>query len=302
MGCWNKTCGVSGLPIRAGEKVLMLPLEQNSSRGIHGVNDLWHPMMYGSFMEYNDYGAGENWDHHMNVIVEYTKSIMAEKEQGENKSHDIPVTKEGFDAEMFFEAVHEQRLEVHSPMLGNPSIDFVMVRQDMLDTIFAKHRIEVFGMSDIVSGSYNEVVEHVPEFIGKLLEECEVAEKDSGLPFGISGPRAEMILHDMIDGNTLPASLEVLSRIVMSAELGRLHGIRILKLVRKAESASSAVDMFKMYLRVVFLSNFMTNIRKQWKPAGFEGSQHQDAEPYRVLIEAMEKSLTKMESFYDDYY
>jgi hypothetical protein len=64
MGCWNGTCGVSGLPIRAGEKIRVFILQYQNNEQIEGggscySNHLWTP--YGPAIEgtYDDYGGIE---------------------------------------------------------------------------------------------------------------------------------------------------------------------------------------------------------------------------------------------------
>jgi hypothetical protein len=52
MGCWNGTCVISGLAIRAGEQAVALPVTYDE----HGTAGIFFPI----FGEYNDYGSLEN--------------------------------------------------------------------------------------------------------------------------------------------------------------------------------------------------------------------------------------------------
>jgi hypothetical protein len=67
MGCWNETCGITQLPIKAGDKVrLFVLVSQSSYRGEAGggtcyPTDLWTPLGIPVQGEYDDYGSIENF-------------------------------------------------------------------------------------------------------------------------------------------------------------------------------------------------------------------------------------------------
>jgi hypothetical protein len=143
MGCWNETCGVSKMSIRAGEEIRLLPIvmnpyhvapvqglpkdipRQQSFKGSSGcgIGDLWTPLCYPIRGEYNDYGSIEN-------IPEKTEKDKAELEQfivafktycvpvgvGENKYHDVPL--KDFTLGEILEALQEGRcfMNYHSDL------------------------------------------------------------------------------------------------------------------------------------------------------------------------------------------
>lgn len=88
MGCWNGTCGLTHLPIRAGEKVrayILVPARYDyphlykerdqfpfAGAGITYSTDEFHPLSYGLKGEYNDYGGIEKVKKGAN-----TKAILA---------------------------------------------------------------------------------------------------------------------------------------------------------------------------------------------------------------------------------
>lgn len=64
------------------------------------------------------------------------KSKLVEQEVGENRYHDIAVTREAFDEKLFFESVHEHRLFV--PRRGKEvPVEFVMFREDVVNDVLA---------------------------------------------------------------------------------------------------------------------------------------------------------------------
>jgi hypothetical protein len=66
MGCWCETCGITQLPINAGNKCrAFLIVKQDYGEGEHGgghcyANDVWYPRGFGVLGDYNDYGGIEN--------------------------------------------------------------------------------------------------------------------------------------------------------------------------------------------------------------------------------------------------
>lgn len=82
MGCWNETCGISNLPILAGEKIRVFLLARGRADswkhgGTHYIDDLWMPLSMGIRAKYNDYGGVEE------VVVE-SKALLAAIELGED--------------------------------------------------------------------------------------------------------------------------------------------------------------------------------------------------------------------------
>jgi hypothetical protein len=61
MGCWNKTCGLSNLPILHGERTYVFVMEQVNSVGDHCYSThLYRPVLLPFESTYNDYGGGED--------------------------------------------------------------------------------------------------------------------------------------------------------------------------------------------------------------------------------------------------
>ena len=60
MGCWNKTCGLSNLYIKAGQEAYVFPLVKRSQDGERCYSHaFWKPMLLPFVTEYNDYGGGK---------------------------------------------------------------------------------------------------------------------------------------------------------------------------------------------------------------------------------------------------
>lgn len=65
MGCWNGTCGISNLPIKQGEEIVLFIVKEKNLFTCNGggycyPTDLFEPISLPIIGEYNDYGSIEN--------------------------------------------------------------------------------------------------------------------------------------------------------------------------------------------------------------------------------------------------
>ena len=112
MGSWNKTCGLSRLFIQEGEPVYIFLLEENTRKGEDCyATGLYHPLLLPFEGIYDDYGsANKCFGPCLKITMDNLRDELVEMPLGENKYHDIAVSKKGFSIKKFFEAVHEHRL------------------------------------------------------------------------------------------------------------------------------------------------------------------------------------------------
>ena len=145
MGCWNETCAISRMSIRAREAVRFLPIVQNpyhigevhrfsvkkgesvplclTGRSGCYIGDLWTPLCYPIRGNYNDYGTiedipdktlrdGAEIDQFVTAFKEYCVKL----EMGPNKYHDAPI--KDFTLPEILEALQEGRcfMNYHSDL------------------------------------------------------------------------------------------------------------------------------------------------------------------------------------------
>lgn len=100
MGCWNGTCGLSQLPIGAGDDVVLFVLEQKHEGFGGGINgfcyatDLYAPVMMPILGKYNDYGSVEDMQPGSEHLLEFfnrelDKRIFVLKEHIDDDEEDI---------------------------------------------------------------------------------------------------------------------------------------------------------------------------------------------------------------------
>lgn len=116
MGCFDYTCAVSGLPIRAGDDVRWLILTENpyEDSGRVSIHDFAYPRTWPVRAKYNDYGSIEAYDKDAPAVVgtvEGFKEDLVEVGWADNTCHDVPTTK-GMDFEEILTAISEERVLV----------------------------------------------------------------------------------------------------------------------------------------------------------------------------------------------
>jgi hypothetical protein len=143
MGCWNGTCGLSGLPITHGDEMYVFPIVGGHGDSFCYASALYRPVVLPFLAEYNDYGGGEKCSGvGLEINMLDIKNKLVEMEVGDNKYHDIAVKREGFDADSFFDACHRRRLKFVNPMKHYPdraqenNVFFTMVRKDVVDRLW----------------------------------------------------------------------------------------------------------------------------------------------------------------------
>jgi hypothetical protein len=145
MGCWNGTCGLSGLPITHGDEMYVFPVVSvgNNVDSFCYASALYRPVVLPFLAEYNDYGGGEKCSGvGLEINMLNIKNKLVEMEVGDNEYHDISVKREGFDTDAFFEACHKKRLKFDNLMKNYPGqapendVFFTMVRKDVVDRLW----------------------------------------------------------------------------------------------------------------------------------------------------------------------
>ena len=307
MGCWNKTCGISNLFIEAGEKVYVFALEQNLHHDRCYSTAFWKPVMLPFLSEYNDYGGGENSHKNIGYILDGLKQQLVEMPEGENQYHDIPVSTDKLNEELFFNAVHEGRLKINGRTDADPLIDFVMLRADVVDSICENWQRELYVGKGKGTGGYGnnyifykfeDIVAKVPEFMDKMSKELLEPSKDeykNSLPPAL---RFKYSMQGLVeDRNLVSIYLRGIDDYQFSQILRPCDVVLQLMADGNREEAQAVlVDI----LRASFINSFMEFTRKQWMPAGHEGSQTQEHMPYRVLCDAINSVLNKKQAEWEE--
>jgi hypothetical protein len=311
MGCWNKTCGLSNLHITAGSDVYVFVLEESTDKTDRCYSTaFWRPLILPFSSKYNDYGGGEESSGPgFQLIMDGIANRPVEMEVGKNEYHDIAVKSDGFGEEQFFESVHENRLFTsYRPGGKETMIDFVMMRKDIVDHILENRVIEQYvGEGKGTSGygnsyihyKFEDILKDMPEFLDEIIK--------------LTTPHT---------GEGADALNRMSARMMMRGFSGVFdynHTNRVSKWVRsddyrfssivdvseqvtellKSDNRTKAEALLTEYLKGQYINGFMEATRKNWAPGGHEGSQSQEVDDYRLLINAMTTVLDAEKAEWD---
>ena len=300
MGSWSKTCGLSNLHITAGTPVYVFVLEKNKDYDHCHSTGLFAPLLLPFESVYDDYGGGEDssgpaLDYIMNMI----KKDLVELEEGENQYHDIPVKKEDFGPEKFFEAVHEDRLSIQGRFRDEPTqLYFTMMRKDIVDDILENRRIQdyvgdgkgtcgygnnyiKYKFADIVA-DIRPLLNDAMEIVGKIDKEERAFKMLSGFDYLFDQDYKNKVLKWMrSDSYRHSRIVDMKSVIRRGLEIGTVDSINKLE------------EILTEHVKAIYIDGFMDSARKTWIPGGHEGSQGMSGGALRLLGAATVRALDR---------
>ncbi len=292
MGSWNKTCGLSNLHIYSGTPVYVFVLEQNFNQSDRCyTTSYWRPVVLPFESIYNDYGGGEDSSDNLNIILDSLRDKIVE-----SSDDDKPITRGALDEDMFFSAVHGNKLFIGEDI----PIDFVMFRKDIVDHILENRVIEYYVGDGLGTGGWNnnyvyytfaDLVADVPKFIDDYAEKMrnpnhKYDSLDMTLLFRIKRSR-DTLVHQYIGR---------LGTYRNSRNVDVKTNLDYLISTDRERAEKFVIDLLKF----CFIDQFMNETRKLWIPAGHEGSQDADIASYRLLCEAMTVAMDKEQEDCDE--
>jgi len=313
MGCWNKTCGLSNLHINAGDPVYVFVLEDARDDSNCYTTSLFSPLLLPFQSEYNDYGGGENSSGiAFDLIMSAIREDLVEMDVGDNQYHDIAVKKKDFDEELFFEAVHENRLAIKGRFSAEPTkLQFTMFRKDIVDDILNNYLVEKYvggGLgthgfrNNYISYGFKDIVADLPVLIDMLTTGSdEDFEYLKDLPeeqrarfrlrmMGFDG------LHRLRDSNKAAAWLQS-----DNYRYSRLVDVKLIASdMLAAGENDKLIALLTEHLKAIYIDAFMHSARKTWIPGGHEGSQNTEQDAHRFLAKAVLSALDRENAEYDD--
>ena len=322
MGCWNKTCGLTNLPIFHGEEVYVFPIiENDDGDSLCYSTALWKPVLTPFIAEYNDYGDGENASGMvLPMILEGIKNVLVETEIGENASHDIAVKRDDFGIDLFFESTRERRLFIKEyGSQPQREVNYVMMRKDFVDAIWSDYKFNTYtgkGKGLDPTNDYDRDVtfarlaDTLPSFVDALFQNTPTAEDaltDEEFaakwmasasqfdPVEITEKRRivnntlRMLLHDGLGlGYDHAHPLKDTFR-----RYGSTNSLDIFRMqdtltnMHDAGETDQVIELLRLALIGHCVSAFLSKTRKAWSPTLHEGSQSEGQSAYRFLTQGM---------------
>lgn len=289
MGCWNGTCGLSGLPVFSGDKILVFPIVETNQNSFSYASALFRPSVLSFRAEYNDYGAGEDCNGvALDYLVDTIRDKLVEMEVGENKYHDIAVKREEFDVDKFFEACHEQRLYFKNPMYGYKNylqttrVFFTMIREDVVNRLWNEWTFDMWRSDNmkvpegfetdeyyIKNVTYAKLAELIPDYLEKLYSISSTIPAPSRIKFSLHN---EHILSNtwtrISTGGEFSPIFDVFEQVISAYETG---------------NRDLAYSLMENALVGIMVNSFMESTRKVWLPPMHQGSQSENLDEYKLL-------------------
>jgi hypothetical protein len=298
MGCWNKTCGLSNLHINAGDPVYVFVLEQNPVQTDRCYTTaFWKPLLLPFESKYDDYGGGEDSSGFpLPHIIEGIRGQLVEMKTGENQYHDIAVNRDDFSVEKFFEAVHKHRLFTTDLWSRHRMVDFVMMRKDIVDSIFENWQQEQYVGTGKGTGGWDnayikfrfaDVLADVPAFVEHAREQITDL-KDT-----------TFLRHRHSLEFVVPWEQRHTNKVSWFVRVDRSRVSRIVDVdsvifnALLAGDSGAAESLLTEYLKGAYIDDFMESSRRQWMPGGHEGSQNTGQNAHRMLATSILAVLDK---------
>jgi len=297
MGCWNKTCSLTNLPIHSGEEVYVFVLEKKNKYDSCHATGHYAPILIPFEGVYNDYGGSdENSGVGLTYVLDAVKENLIETEVGENERHDIAVTRSSFGEDQFFESVREQRLIIENKFGKESYIDFAMMRKDCVDAIFNTWQIQDCNYDreskemNYFKYGYNDLAEEVTAYVEVIKD---LIEKNDAISF--------MHMNNNLDEYPECSKLAKTLNFNDYQFSGMLQGQRFIRTFIAAGLLKQAEAFIKEYLKGAMLNIFLEETRKQWMPGGHEGSQGQELEPYELLLQVTQETINKRKAEMEEW-
>jgi hypothetical protein len=324
MGCWNGTCGLSGLPITHGTEMYVFPIVESYRDSFCYSTALYRPSVLPFRAEYNDYGAGENCSGiGLDLLIAGIRDRLVEMDVGENQYHDIAVKSEGFDVDQFFEACHKRRLEFKNPMRSYKgysdtlAVFFTMVRKDIADRLWAEWKFDIWkpvGIKETPTGfesdqyyikgvTYARLAETVEEYMQQ--RQTELAENTKDLTQDSKDFFVSHLFFQQPYEEQDHILCGTMSRIFGDVSEGGFAGFFDLKNKVLEEylkgNTKYACDLIRECLLGHMVNSFMESTRKVWLPPMHQGSQSECLDEYRLMNRLVDDAIAERNRMFEEH-
>lgn len=292
MGCWNGTCGISNLPITAGDKVKFVflihngypgtSIGSNSPIGHSYATDIWKPISLPFAGRYNDYGSVESikedfsTDFFLGKVNElYQKGELTIESDKYTKA---PATIESL--EEFCRCVERGRVSVpntYQPDETYPArrqIGLVMVHERIWDAMLSTENLQ----------SYLHDYDQYTEAALEAIKEEEALEKD----YPIMPMMLDIKIEDKIGWRN---RIGFMFRGIENSTYFKLfycHEITSSLIQNKDVANDVVVGLKEGFVEIACAMSTMNSLRRAWTTALCgSGSQYTGWEEHYVLSKAI---------------
>lgn len=309
MGSWNATCGISNLHIKDDDEVMVFVLEQQRNIGSLCYSTAFYkPLLLPFYAKYDDYGNGKDCSGSaLSVIMECIKLDLVEMEVGKNQYHDIAVKKEEFNEELFFEAIHEQRLFIKGHR-GNIPLSMVMMRKDIADHIlynwiqrdYVGNEKGTCGWNNAyIQYNFQDILNDIPDFINRVTEYIKQKQLELG---------EEEHIYRMFDKLSSIFEWNDPNKVSKFIKSDSHHYSKLIDIERlifgkvRNNEIEYITQIIEDHLKGLYIEYFFNSTRKSWLPGAHQGSQSMEHDGYLLLNKAIQAAITKEQNDFDEDY
>ena len=297
MGSFNGTCGITQLPIEAGDKIrlfILLNEENRTSRlnteiseheggGFCGTNGFWSPFGPAIECEYNDYGSVENITENKNAQIQlsHLKDRIRLLETCRLKYYNFP-KKDKMSLGNLIKAIERGSVIYNDPIFGKDlNVGFMMVHEDIYQSMISYDHIEaIHNDNGYMYKSYRNKLLSIPKnWYERCLNIVLNYEKDD-----VFSAMMELSQDYPLYENSDESGIRKYKNI--------LNDYAKQKLPLENNEVKEALNLLSEY--IVFL-NSMQSARKSWFPQGGKGSQDSDFDIHKIINKASLKFIKDKE-------
>ena len=292
MGCWNGTCGITQMPIKAGEKVALIFLMENKyadhgGSGFCYSDNQYSPITIPIFGEYNDYGAIEEISrrnktivfNHLIELIDNKQLIITSTDDNAEKPKDY---------EELFDIIHDDGLQTEDGGI----VGFMLIHVDVYTALVEDMK------SRAVYGQYwthgKKLAMGAEEYLKKAVENNKKMKelkskflklKEQGVSlFGGASMFDICNMQDDYD-NPFIAQFSGPRKSILK------YYIRILRETRSKSLVETLID-FSLFCSAMEFG------RKMWIPQCGAGSQCQDYGIHQTIAKCINEQIEKVKKNY----
>ena len=312
MGSWNKTCGLTQMPIFSGDEVITFYLIEKPFKTdamTSYASGYWGYIPLPFYGIYDDYGfldmaKGEEWK--LSLMKDaYGKSVVI-NEPTDKFVDNWKVDENIFDDyEKFKDAIHRNRLHFRLYHEKNSCISFVMFEKKTFDTLKQIYKPE--KLMKILKG-FKEYINDInnikiPDYFQKYIEAAngdaiEIKELISSMLGYDSSIEEFSSKHKINKWNNIEYALLKFwfSKYSSINESGGFGASSMKGCIKEKINSIPENVLIDSFLAEVILSK----LRKQWYPAGHEGSQDELNSDHKAFLKAYKARMNVIEHQWDD--
>lgn len=267
MGCYNATCGISNLPIKSEEKIILFVIKhkgqfaRTKSSGFCNTDDQFTPIAVPIHGTYNDYGGIEYISHNENLAFEYLSSYRFKIIEEKLKLEGLDGTPKNL----------EELLNDYIGLGVYEGIGFMLVREEIY-----------FELINSQINLRNKLIYQAKAYINTCHEYLEKLEKSlTNEHEAVKKYRKSSLNRDVLTGFDVDDNdFKEFFKFTMLAENGELRSIQKLFTMLPDQQDDTLMDSI---VNLALINEALSGLRKFWTIQSGAGSQSEELNLHKVL-------------------